>query len=222
MPILNGTISACCYRTDTTCPPDARERYNRALQRHAFRPIDAEKGETQSAGWVDPRNILASPLTWDRLSVGPYVFLGLRVDKKSVPGPLLKARLRQALREVAKEKKTTRISRTEKKAIEEQVTADLLRQASPSVAIYEASWNTATGELLIAATSKGVNEGFMEVFAHTFEMELEPAHPLARSTELAARAGHPEGLGDIRESHWGKGARIAAIHNLESVGEGGD
>lgn len=222
MPFTSGTISASCYRTEQPCPSDARERFNRTLQRWAFKPINAEKGESQSAGWVDPRNILATPLNWDHLTVGPYVFLGLRIDKKSVPSALLKAKVRQALRDIAKEKKIQRISRTEKKAIEERISGELLKQASPSVAIYEAVWNTATGEVFFGATSKGLNEGFMEIFGHTFEMELIPNHPLARATELATSVGHPEGVGALRPSFWGTGSQVAAIHDIESIGEEAD
>lgn len=219
MPFTSGTISASCYRTDQACPSDARERFNRSLRRYAFHPINPEKGESQSAGWVDPRNILTTPLNWDHLTVGPYVFLGLRVDKKSVPSALLKAGVRQALRELAKEKKTQRISRTEKKAIEERIGGELLREASPSVAIYEAVWNTATGEVFFGATSKSLNEAFMEIFALTFELELIPNHPLARANDLAAAGGHPEGVSALRPSFWGSGANIAAIHDIESIGE---
>ncbi len=222
MPFTSGTLSATAYRTGTPCPSDARERFKRSLHRHAFKPIDAEKGETQSIGWADPRNILSPSLSWDHLTVGPYLFLGLRVDRKTIPSMLLKARVREALRELAKEKKVQRISRTEKKAVEERIAGELLRQASPSVAVCEAVWNTASGEVFFAASSRGVNEAFVELFAQTFDIELLPNHPLARATEIASAVGHPEGLSELRPSFWGVGPRIAAVHDVQSVGEEGN
>jgi DNA recombination-dependent growth factor C len=221
MGIFSGAVSATWYRTDGTCPSDARERFQRALKRYGFRPINAEKGESQSVGWVDPRDILSTDLNWDRLSVGPYVFLGMRVDRKAVPGVLFKAHMRKALKELAKEKKTSRISRTEKRAVEERVAAALLRESSPSVSVQEAVWNTATGEVWFGATAKSANEGFQEMFALTFEMELLPANPLIRAVELARIAGHPEGLASLRPSFWGTGPHVAAIHDVTTIGQEG-
>jgi len=67
--------------------------------------------------------------------------------------------------------------------------------------------------------SKGFNEVFIELFGQTFDNDLVPNHPLARATELAAAAGHPEGLSALRSSFWGTGTQIAAIHDIENIGE---
>lgn len=211
MPVFSGTLTASWYRVGRPCPPDARERFDRPLARHAFKPINADKGEKQSAGWVDPRDILATSIHWDQLSVGPYLFLGLRVDRKSISPVLLKAHLRRELRKLAKEKKGVRLGKTEKKLLAEKIQADLLRQASPSVVVHEAVWNTATGDVFFATASQKTNEEFSELFAATFDTELFPHFPLARIKELADEAGLTEGLVELQPAYWGSGPR--AIHH---------
>jgi len=217
MPFTSGTITAAAYRTERPCPPDARERFGRTLARHAFKPINPDKGEILSIGWVDPHNILSGSVKWDQISSGPYVFLGLRTDKKSVPGSLLRAHVREALRQVAREKKTHRLSRTERDAIRERITADLIRQTSPSTSIHEAVWNTATGEVLFSTSARAANDAFMELFQTTFDLLLLGNHPIARAQETAASLGRPEGLRRLPPSFWGTGPRI-----VETAGNSAD
>ena len=212
MPFTSGTISATWYRVDRDFPKDAREQFDITLKRYAFTPIDSSKGEVESMGWVDSRDILNPKLLWDLVTLGKYAFLGLRFDRKTVSATLLKAHIREELRRVAREKKARQISRTERKIIMEQVKATLLRKASPSVAVYEASWNTETGDVLFGSSSKSANERFCEQFAMTFDIELFPHHPLARVDDIAEEEGLGMQLDKVQPSFWGSGRRVAAVH----------
>lgn len=203
MPFFHGSISASWYRAGRPAPPDARERYARNIARYSFKPINADKGEKDAFGWVDPRNILADSLNWDQLAIGPYLFLGFRVDRKSVPPALLKAHIRETIRQTMREKKKASLSRSEKKIIQDKVTADLLRISSPSVAIHEAVWNTATSDVFFGSSSRSLNESFMELFLSTFDIELFPYHPLARVQDTAAGLGTGGSVDALRPSFWG-------------------
>ncbi len=210
MPFSSGTITATRYRASDPCPPDAAKKFTPEMNRQGWRPIQADKGEMQSFGWVDPRNPLSTRLDWDRQTLGAYLFLMVRIDRKSLPAALLKAHVREALRALAKEKKGRQIPRAERRALEEKVAADLLRQVSPSVAFYEAVWNTATGDVYFAAASRFANDVFNDLFVSTFSLDLLAACPMAVAGETAESLGmEAGGLAHLKPAFWG-----AAHHGI--------
>src|SRR5690606_11876257 len=99
MPLIAGSVTCRRYRVPESPPDGYLQPFARSIARNGFRPIDDAAGMTESAGWVNPRNPLDTNLNPSEWHIAPYVLLGYRLDKKSVPSRILRARVELAVRE---------------------------------------------------------------------------------------------------------------------------
>lgn len=186
-----------------------------AVRRHAFKPIAAERGDRESFGWVNPRNLLASDYTWDDVVDGHLVYLAVRTDKKAFSKAIFRARRDAQIAEVCKAKGIERITRQQRLAIEEELTAQMLKEATPTTAVTELVWDRNTGEVFIGATSGKLCDRIADLFQSTFDRRLVPSWPAIIGHEIIAREGWPEGYAE---------ASAAVVRGLANppVGVGAD
>ncbi|MEQ8822207.1 MAG: recombination-associated protein RdgC [Sumerlaeia bacterium] len=177
MPFRQGALSVRRYILQTE-PPEGYERTaTMAIRRYLYRPINADRGERESFGWVNPRRPLLEKFTWEDLADGPLVFLGVRRDRKAVSPALFKARKEELFLRVKEERGVERISRQQRLALEEQLTNEMLKETSPTVAFTELVWDRASGEVLMGSTSKTLCERMADLFFSTFDVRLVPQFP---------------------------------------------
>jgi len=175
MPLLRGNISLREFSVEGDITPSLRRTFDATLRRYAFRPIAVEKGETRSMGWVNPRQVLDDDVSWDKLRVGPWLLLALRQDRVAVNARLFRARRDLALAEAAAKAKKTRLSKSERQVVEEQVRLEMLRRQTPSTQIIEAAWRPDAAAVYVAAASEAAALAFTEMFGVTFGLTLIPA-----------------------------------------------
>jgi regulator of sigma E protease len=81
MTLIAGPFSGRIWRAVDSLPPHFDELVERNLPRHAFKPVNAERGELRSIGWVNIRQLLDTRLTLPKAMFDGTLALGLRIDK---------------------------------------------------------------------------------------------------------------------------------------------
>lgn len=165
------------YRVLGPPPADLDKMATLAIRRYSWRPICDMRGERESFGWVDPRNVLASMFTWEDLVLHPYVLLGIRQDRKKFSSVLFRARRDAIVREVCRQKKVQRLSRAHCIAIEEELTVTMLKETTPTSAFCNVVWDLNSGIVYVAAAGEKVCERIQEMFEGTFDLKLQPILP---------------------------------------------
>lgn len=185
MPFLAGSISVRTYSVSEPAADGYLAPFTKALQRYAFQPIDDRKGQTQAAGWVNIRNMLDNRLEPESWHFPPYIVLGFRVDRKTVPAALLRARVEDAARRTLRQERRPRLSKDEKAALEANIRSELLSQSLPSTSLTEVAWNLETNRLYVASTATGANDMVATLFGETFERAVIPHLPYLVAEEWA-------------------------------------
>ena len=167
------------------------------LKRHAFRPIDDLKGEESAAGWVgfgDDTEWLAP------VEHGEWMVWSLRMDRRSVPGPVVSKYLAEAVREEAGKAEDGKVSRTRRKELKELVRSKLLARAEPVPTVADVALNVHSGLLLVGTKSGGMLEKFMECFRGAFGCEPAEVRFREDMPELL-RTLYDEGLRASLDGH---------------------
>ena len=179
MGVLKGTITTRRYRVLGDLPGDFRDRYRESLVGHAFRAAASRTYAEEVVGWVEIGNLLDTRFEdLDHWMMDSYVVLGLRVNKKSVPGTLLRAHVAKAAREWCEAEGRTRCPAKVKAELREKLEDDLLARSLPKVSVYELVWNLDEGWLAFHNTSDRVNDRMRTLFFRTFGHRLLPDSPL--------------------------------------------
>lgn len=198
MPISKGALSCRLYRLREDLPADYTEKFPLQLKRFWFKEIDPKSGEDRSTGWSHPRQILDPEADWDALHFHPWVVLGLRRDRKALNAVMFRARKEQAVLKALADQERKKLTKQERKAIEEQVRMDMLAVQTPATTIYEASWNLSSGLVIFAASSAAANTLFCDLFEETFGLYLWPMLPYTLAEEYSESQGDER----ILESVW--------------------
>jgi len=174
MPILTGAMGARRYRVIDQPDPPPRERWLEALNEHAFRepPSAAKGGENQ--GWVSLHNLCMTELQHEDCFYNQYLCFALRMDKKAVPGKLLKALLGLRMRDWMAEMNRERVPAAVKAELKDQLELELLPRQLPSVAAHDVAWDLTNQVVWFFNNSNKANEVFRILFAQTFHLDTRP------------------------------------------------
>ncbi len=192
MPFRSGSLSVRRYAVTSDRPETLDKTATMAIRRHAWRPIDARRGERESFGWVNPRRLLEPEFEWVDLTDGHLAFLAVRRDRKSFSRALFLARREEIFERVKQEKALTRLTRQHRLALEEELTIQMLTETTPTVSITELVWDLNTNEVFIGATGKTLCERIADLFTSTFDLKLQPLFPALRGYRMLAEQGLEE------------------------------
>ncbi len=189
MPFASGALSVRRYAVAGEITSEFPQLATNSLRRYAFRPINDEKGERESFGWVNPRDLLAAKFAYDDLVDGSLIYLGVRRDRKAFSKVLFRARLEEKMRAVKSARKLEKISRQHRAALEDELAVEMLRETSPTSAFHELIWDLARGEILMGATSSATCDRIRDLFEATFDLKTTPRHPALVGAEYIASQG---------------------------------
>lgn len=189
MPFMTGSLSIRRYSVIDDVPKELPQTATLAMRRYTFRPIDEERGEKESFGWVNPRSILDETFTFEEVFISPYVYLGVRRDRKTFSPTIFKARRDRKYGKVRKEKKLERLSRQHRLALDEELTIEMLKETSPQSAFNELVWDMNTHIIYMGATSNALCERIQELFEATFDLKLRPMYPALAGAEFIMSQG---------------------------------
>lgn len=189
MPFRSGGLSVRRYIVLGEPPRNLPQTATLAMRRYSFRPINEERGERESFGWINPRNLLSDNFTYDEVVDGPHLLLGVRRDAKNFSQVLFRARRDDLTESTKRERKLQKISRQHRLAIEEKLTVDVLRETSPQSTFAELLWDMNSEVVLIGGASNAFCERIQEVFEATFDLKLSPLFPALLGADYIATQG---------------------------------
>lgn len=192
MPFTSGALSVRRYRVVEDPPRTLDQTATLAMRRYAWRPIDDNRGEKESFGWVNPRRVLDQQFTWDDILITPYVLLGVRRDRKAFSPVLFRARRDDRIATIREDRGIAKLSRQQRLAIEEELTVEMLKETSPTSAFSELLWDMNSGIVLMGATANALCERMQELFEATFDLHLRPMFPAVSGAEFIAGQGLEE------------------------------
>jgi DNA recombination-dependent growth factor C len=194
MPFRSGSLSTRRFLVEGEISASFDRTATMALRRYAFKPIDVERGERESFGWIDPQNPLSDSLVWEDLQDGPLIFLAVRRDRKAFSKVIFNARLEVRMQQVMKEKALQRLTRQHRIALQEELTVEMLREASASSSFTELIWDRNTNEVFVSATSNTLCERIGELFSSTFDLKFVPQFPALKGFTMLAQQGLEDGF----------------------------
>lgn len=192
MPFLAGSLSVRRYLVTEAPPATLEQTATLAMRRYSWRPIDDQRGEKESFGWVNPRNILDPMFTYEDVLLSPFVFLGVRRDRKAFSKVIFRARRDQRIAEIKREKKLEKITRQHRLAIEEELTVEMLKETSPTSAFNELVWDLNSNMLYMGATSNALCDRISDLFEATFDIKLRPLLPALIGADFISSQGLEE------------------------------
>ena len=191
MSLTAGSMTCRCYCLEDPPPKTFLANVERDMKRHAFRPVQVERSP-RSWGWVNAQNVLDTDLTLEKIRFDDFLVFGLRVDRVTVNGRLLKAHVAAAIEKALRQRERKTLSRDERTAFVEKVRLDLMAKQMPLTGLYDAAWSLKTHHVYFSATGDALNQEFCDLFSDTFHTALTPLFPFLR----AERKAKSEGLVD--------------------------
>lgn len=190
MPFQIGSISVRRYRVLGQVPVELERTATVSIRGRSWRPIDEKRGEKESFGWVNPRDLLEPQFDWEDVVISHgLVLLGIRRDRKDFSKVLFRARRARLFSAVMAEKKIQKLSRQQRLALEEQLAIDMLRETSPRSQFSEMLWDMNSGIVLMGATSNALCERIADLFEATFDLKLRVMFPALAGAEFIQSQG---------------------------------
>lgn len=197
MGALKGSISYTLYHVEGEPGPGFETE---ALERiHEFRIQDLHPVSDADShhGWCVLDDMLDVEFTRDKIFRGEYLCLGMRVDRWSLPGALLKARLRRAEDEVKLKTGRQRLFKSERETLRNQMVLELKQQLVPTANAFDMVWNIQKRQLRFWTQSGGRLELFLELFESTFGLRLYPTHPYIAALHVGLTNDEVVALDDL-------------------------
>ncbi len=180
MGALKGSIAVRRYVVLDPLPQDPRKRLEKGLRAHCFMPLDPMQELDRAAGWVSILDGEAAALAPEKLffvaSGGEHLRVTLRSDV--LKPPAAEVRRQAAVRAAEKEATEGRpLSRREQRELKEEVTRALRQRAFPRVKLVDVVWDLDGGRVWLWSQTKAGNELFLDLFAKSFGLRIEPEGP---------------------------------------------
>jgi hypothetical protein len=185
-----GSVSYTLYRVrgelDRTNLAAALER----IIEFRFRGLTPESDSDIEHGWCVFDDMLSTEFTIDNILLDSYLRLGLRTDRWSLPGALMKARIEKITQEKLAESKRAKPTKREREEIRALVVAEMKRMSIPSASSVDVIWNLDENTVRFWTQSSTKREVFQELFETTFDAQLVPTSP----SVAALNCGMPDEL----------------------------
>ena len=194
MPALRGSLTYARFFVDGDVPDDFREKYMRAVRLRAMKPLEPDDEELERSGWCKLAEPFELELHYNDVFCNEYVTLGFRTDKWQIPGPMLKARVREAEAAYLEKKGREKLGRKERSELKETVARKLRRETAPATRMIDLVWSMNEGIVRFFSHAEKPAGNMIELFHKTFGLRLVPESPYTLASRL--------GLAKAQESAW--------------------
>jgi recombination associated protein RdgC len=175
MGLLKGQFTFSRYRVIGDLPPSHRDFIDRQIKLFSFKNVLSESEKIM--GWTSLENVLDTNFEYANYLLDDYIIFSLRIDRKTVPAPLLRLKTLEAERSRMKDKGVERLYKSEMKDIRDAVHLNLL-QSTPAVpSFYEVCWSLSEKWIMFGSHTEKVADDFEDLFKRTFNMKLIPLVP---------------------------------------------
>lgn len=186
MPVIRGPISVRRYRVRGELPRDVRSRFLKGIRAHAFEPIDPQSSEEAHAGWVSSMDEDQNDIQLGHIMFGDRLVVAMRFDTLNPPPKAVKKAVAARARAMEAESGNP-VGRRELRMLKVVIETELKARMIPKSQVTDMAWDlgahalSSPGRLYLWATSKSINERFLDLFAKTFGknfgLELDPETP---------------------------------------------
>lgn len=184
MPALRGSMTYARFFVDGELPDDFREKLMRSIRQKVMKPLEPDEDAMERSGWCRIGEPFELELGYEDVFYNEYVNLGFRTDRWAIPGPLLRARMREAEAAYLAKKGRERMSKREKTQLKELVSKKLRRQLAPVVRHVDVSWSMNEGVVRFFSLAAKPALALSDLFTKTFGLKLVPEAPYTLATRL--------------------------------------
>ncbi len=171
MGFFSSSVSVVRYRVEGKITGNLTEAVREGLKRHAIREIEDDPAESCS-GWTSFGSPFQPDFEGDSFLLGNHFVFSLRIDRKPIPASLFQKEFTLSSRRRLRETRRSFLSRDEKQALKEKVTASLLARIPPVPHVYDLVWNYEQAGLFFFSVQKTANEELERLFRRSFSLSL--------------------------------------------------
>jgi len=194
---LRGSLTFTRFYVTGDIPEDVPGTAMRRIRANAFQALSPDDDKTEGFGWANIEEPFDTDLDHEKVFYNEYVCLGLRLDRWVVPGPLLKAHLRDAEQALLEKRGLERLGRKAKADLKTMVVRKLRRQLVPSMKSYDVVWNLRTNVVHFHSQSERITALFDDMFKRTFKLDLVPESPGTAADRIGLDAKEARALADL-------------------------
>ena len=191
MGALTGSMSTTKFYVRGDLPKNLRRSFPDRIALRTFRPLEPDEEAEERAGWCAIGQPLDLDLSSDKLFSGPYLTLGLRLDRYRFPARIVQAELAKASRAALEKSGHERLSKTQKAELKQRVHAALRRRYFPSMAAVDLVWHLDAGEAYFWSQSSALIERLGALFELCFGMTLAQNSPFIAAANLLPEQRRP-------------------------------
>ena len=203
MAFISGPISFQRYHCTGPIPEDVNDKFLAALNAKTFGKLAVLADETQ-CGWIGPRHLFETDIEGDVIAFGRFAHLGFRCDRLKVPSPVLKAYIRMEEEAALAGSGRDFLNRTEKRRAKDAALLRAEQEAKDGrfrrMSSYPVLIDLETRTVYLGNLGSAAGEKFMQLFADTFGVALEPADPERVATRLMLAAKNSRALENLPPS----------------------
>jgi DNA recombination-dependent growth factor C len=129
-------------------------------------------------------------LTPEKVFTGPYLSLGLRIDRYRFPPAVVNAELEQASRALREKRGQERLSRGQKDELKQRVISSLRKRYLPRMQAVDLVWHLDRQELYFWSQSSALHERLAALFELSFGLELVLDSPFVAATRVLEEKAH--------------------------------
>jgi DNA recombination-dependent growth factor C len=194
MPALRGSLTYASFFVEGELPESFHAPFLKAVRLRSMKPLEPDEDALERSGWCRIGEPFETDLGHDDIFYNEFLNVGFRTDRWVFPGPVVRAKLREAEAAYLAKKGRERLSKRERAELKELVTRKLRRQLAPATRTFDVSWALSDGIVRFFSQSPKVAGAMSDLFHRTFGLKLIPASPYT----VAARLG----LGKAEEKAW--------------------
>lgn len=154
------------------------------LESRKFMPLGESIEDQERWGWITPEHLLDTRFDIGKCVREPYVVFALRIDKRRVPAPLVRAYMK--IEEEAHRATTGKpMKPTARREMRDDITMRLLERILPQSTAIPVIWSPSRQRVFFGSTSARTNDLFKPLFEDTFDLELTPMCPAGSAIALA-------------------------------------
>ena len=177
MSAFRGNLTFARFYVTGDIPDDVPGTTLRRIRANAFQPLSPEEDKSEGVGWANIEDPVDIDLDHEKVFYNEYVCLSVRLDRWAVPGPLLKAHLREAEQALLEKRGLEKLGRQAKADLKTMVVRKLRRQLVPSLKSYDMVWNLNSHIVHFFSQSERITTLFDDLFKKTFKLDLVPESP---------------------------------------------
>lgn len=189
MGLFSSAVSITRYRVEGKIENPVTDAVAKGLKRNTIANIDEDASE-KSVGWTSFDNPFSPNFEGSSFSFGNLFVFALRIDRKSIPAKLLKKFITLETSKLLDKTRRRFLSKDEKKALKEKITADLALRVPSTPNVYDVIWNYEKADVCFFSNLRSSNEELESLFKKTFNLTLIRIFPYTAADLLSGLSDH--------------------------------